>query len=61
MASLADKKVDYQKLELSDLLGEGSYAKVFKATYRGEMVAVKQIKRDAQDFGEFRKEIWAMR
>jgi hypothetical protein len=61
MADIADRKVEYSQLTFDKELGEGSFAKVYSGTYRNSVVAIKQIKKEAQDFGEFRRELWAMR
>ncbi|KAL6078168.1 Myotubularin-like phosphatase domain, variant 2 [Balamuthia mandrillaris] len=75
LVQLQKFKVDYEKdLMIEELIGEGGYAYVYKATYKGEPVAVKRLKTKEESgmlgeeaenarldaFTEFRREVWVM-
>jgi len=51
--SLAHKQItiDAAQVELQDIVGEGSAASVYKALYKGEVVAVKQFKLEREGLG----------
>ena len=59
----ASWELDSSELELNDQLGEGSFAKVFRGTYRAQEVAVKVLKEktDKKALIEFEKEFVIMR
>jgi len=60
MVGLANKKIEYSSIEKGRLIGEGSFAKVYQAKLGDEEVAVKQFHKEAQDFSDFQREVWAM-
>jgi serine/threonine protein kinase len=49
-------KIPYQLIELGPFLGKGTFADVYKATYKSTTVAVKQLK-NTKGFKEFRSEV----
>jgi hypothetical protein len=53
-------KIPYQMIELGPFLGKGTFADVYKATYKSTTVAVKQLK-NTKGFKEFRTEVKFMR
>ena len=63
---LKDVSVKYEDLKLESKIGEGSYGVVYKATFRGAQVAVKQMRSPLfvdltqNDIEEFRKEAYMM-
>jgi serine/threonine protein kinase len=63
---LKDVFVRYEDLKLESKIGEGSYGIVYKATFRGAQVAVKQMRSPLfvdltqKDIEEFRKEAYMM-
>lgn len=63
---LKDVSVKYEDLKLESKIGEGSYGVVYKATFRGAQVAVKQMRSPLfidltqNDIDEFRKEAYMM-
>lgn len=63
---LKDVSVRYEDLKLESKIGEGSYGIVYKATFRGAQVAVKQMRSPLfldltqNDIEEFRKEAYMM-
>lgn len=63
---LKDVFVRYEDLKLESKIGEGSYGVVYKATFRGAQVAVKQMRSPLfvdltqNDIEEFRKEAYMM-
>eukprot|EP01102_Stenamoeba_stenopodia_P005757 TRINITY_DN1648_c0_g1_i1.p1 TRINITY_DN1648_c0_g1~~TRINITY_DN1648_c0_g1_i1.p1 ORF type:complete len:1101 (+),score=241.37 TRINITY_DN1648_c0_g1_i1:399-3701(+) len=57
---LGDSEIDYSDLQIIKQIGEGGYGTVTSATWRGKMVAVKQLRlnnTDASFLGKFRKEV----
>jgi hypothetical protein len=61
LAVLADKKIDYSKIQLQNKIDEGSFANVHRGTFNGLEVAVKELKLEDSEIAEFRREIWLMR
>lgn len=63
---LKDVFVNYKEIKLEGKIGEGSFGIVFKATFRGAQVAVKQMRSPLfmeltqNDIEEFRKEAYVM-
>ncbi len=49
-------KMAFSDIQLGKVLGEGAYADVYRATYKGEDLAVKKLK-NTKGFKEFRTEV----
>jgi len=72
LSDLQVPKVPYEDLKDMKQIGEGGFALVYKATWKGQMVAVKQMTLERMDdftcepvsilqiFSEFRREVWLM-
>lgn len=61
MASFEGHKIEYKEFENLTQIGEGSFALVYLANWRGSKVAIKQLTNVSLEvFGEFRKEVWLM-
>ena len=66
LSDIDENQIDLNSIELGLSIGEGAFADVYKATYRGDTVAVKILKSreiESERFilNEFRHEIRAMR
>jgi len=72
LSDLQVPKVPYEELQGMKQIGEGGFALVYKATWQGKPVAVKQMTLERMDdftcepvsvlqiFSEFRREVWLM-
>ena len=72
MSHVASCKLNFRELTISNQIGEGGFALVYKGTYQGKAVAIKKIKFGSQNgpslddttelqaFAEFRREVWIM-
>lgn len=52
--------MSYSDIEFGRVLGEGAFADVYKAVYKGQDIAVKRLK-NTKGFKEFRTEVKFMR
>ena len=57
VAPIEDWTIDPASLQMGDLIGEGSFGKVYKAKYLGIDVAVKQIVEGVEQAQEFEHEV----
>ena len=61
LADMADVVLDYSELQIITQIGKGGFGTVFKAMFKGEVVAVKQVSIDddkkTEVFREFRREV----
>lgn len=57
VAPVEDWTIDPSALQMGDLIGEGSFGKVYKAKYLGIDVAVKQIVEGVEQAQEFEHEV----
>ncbi len=54
------KKIPYNQIEVGEVLGEGAFADVYRATLQDTPVALKRLK-NTKGFKEFRTEVKFMR
>lgn len=52
--------MQYAEIEFGKILGEGAFADVYKAVFKGQDLAVKRLK-NTKGFKEFRTEVKFMR
>jgi len=52
--------MSYSDIDFGKILGEGAFADVYKAVYKGQDIAVKRLK-NTKGFKEFRTEVKFMR
>lgn len=57
VAPIEDWNISPGSLQLGDLIGEGSFGKVYKAKYLGIDVAVKKIMESVEQASEFEHEV----
>lgn len=57
IAPTEDWNIDPQSMQLGELIGEGSFGKVYKAKYLGIDVAVKKIVGGVEQVAEFEHEV----
>ena len=67
LSSFSGDRIEFKDIELGDIIGEGGYATVYKGKWKGQVVAVKQVKlvnivNNETDnvFAEFRREVQLM-
>jgi hypothetical protein len=65
LASLGNKRLAFEDIEIEREIAKGSASSVLLANYRGQSVAAKKLMFSLDDddnrFGEFRREVWIMR
>lgn len=64
MADFDGSQVNYKDIVIERTLGKGSFGVIYLAKWKGETVAVKQLKVESdmalEAYAEFRKEVWLM-
>lgn len=67
LSSFSGDRIEFKDIQLGDIIGEGGYATVYKGMWKGQIVAVKQVKlvnivnNEADNvFAEFRREVQLM-
>eukprot|EP01113_Clastostelium_recurvatum_P022441 TRINITY_DN2678_c0_g1_i3.p1 TRINITY_DN2678_c0_g1~~TRINITY_DN2678_c0_g1_i3.p1 ORF type:complete len:2207 (+),score=796.21 TRINITY_DN2678_c0_g1_i3:224-6844(+) len=63
MADLEHLKINFADVQMHEVLGEGAFGIVYRATYKNEVIAFKQLNMTggadpAELYGELRREVW---
>ena len=64
MADFDGSQINYNDIVIEKTLGKGSFGVIYKGLWKGDVVAVKQLKVEEdlalEAYAEFRKEVWLM-
>src|SRR3990167_949530 len=63
MADFSGNQINFAELEIAQVVGKGAFGVIYKAVWKGQVVAAKKLLIEGDKlaaFSEFRREVWLM-